>query len=56
MNDLATLAGEQHQDGVEQTDKRPGREVLEKYPVVPLGACDPLQCEPREDRGAQGDP
>ena len=55
MHDLVALASEQHQDCVEQADKRPGGDVFEKLSVVPLGARKPANSEAGDDCSAKWD-
>jgi len=56
VDDLTALTGEQHQNRVEQTNERPGRDVFEEHTLVPLGACNPLNSETCGDGSSEGDP
>lgn len=55
MDDLTALAGKKYQDGIEQANKGPRGDILQKDAVVPIAADEPLKRKTRDDSSAQRD-
>ena len=53
VDDLATLRGEEDNDGVEEADEGPGRQILQEHIGVPVVAGDGPEREARGKSGAQ---
>ena len=55
MDHLVSLGREEHEDGEEEADERPGRGEFQEDGVVPVRTGEAAEGESREDRGAKGD-